>query len=240
MPSRAKPLGADQDFCSHGLFDAHEGRYGPAMILPVDPARYGAFLATMVLMAVTPGPANLFAIATGIQRGKVQALIGVAGMNAATLVWFTGAALGLSALMAAFPQAFRMLAIAGGLYVAWLGITSIRAGLRGEGGPAARPDVHKARSAFLDGFSVQIANPKALLFFTAVLPPFLDPARSMTAQLPLYAAATIGMDVIAMSAYGLGGAAMARRMTQPGFKRAYALAVGVLLILVSVLILARG
>lgn len=209
------------------------------MTLPVDPARYGAFLATMVLMAVTPGPANLFAIATGIQRGRTQALIGVGGMNAATLVWFTGAAVGLSALMAAFPAAFRLLAIGGGLYVAWLGLGSIRAGLRGEGGPADRPVASGARSAFLDGFSVQIANPKALLFFTAVLPPFLDPGRPVPAQLPWYAAATIGMDVIAMSAYGLGGAAMARRMTEPGFRRAYALIVGVLLITVAILILTR-
>ncbi|MFA7263171.1 MAG: LysE family translocator [Caulobacter sp.] len=209
------------------------------MALPIDPARYGAFLAAMALMAVTPGPANLFAIATGIQRGRMQALIGVAGMNAATLVWFAGAALGLSALMAAFPRAFHLLAIAGGLYVAWLGIASIRSGIRGEGGPADRPAVHRARSAFLDGFSVQIANPKALLFFTAVLPPFLDPARPMTAQLPLYAAATIGMDLVSMSAYGLGGAALAGHMTRPGFRRAFAFVVGFLLISVSALILTR-
>ncbi|HRD27495.1 MAG TPA: LysE family translocator, partial [Caulobacter sp.] len=54
------------------------------MLLPVDPARYVAFLTAMALMAVTPGPANLFAIAAGIQRGRRQALVGVAGMNAAT------------------------------------------------------------------------------------------------------------------------------------------------------------
>lgn len=209
------------------------------MILTVDPARYGAFLAAMALMAVTPGPANLFAIATGIQRGRVQALIGVAGMNVATLVWFGGAALGLSALMAAFPRAFHLLAIGGGLYVAWLGIGSIRSGLRGDG-IAPRPPVQGARSAFVDGFSVQIANPKALLFFTAVLPPFLDPRLAMGAQLPLYAAATLGMDVLAMSAYGLGGAALAGRMTEPGFRRGFAFLVGGLLIAVAVLILTRG
>ena len=209
------------------------------MILTVDPARYGAFLAAMALMAVTPGPANLFAIATGIQRGRVQALIGVAGMNVATRVWFGGAALGLSALMAAFPRAFHLLAIGGGLYVAWLGIGSIRSGLRGDG-IAPRPPVQGARSAFVDGFSVQIANPKALLFFTAVLPPFLDPRLAMGAQLPLYAAATLGMDVLAMSAYGLGGAALAGRMTEPGFRRGFAFLVGGLLIAVAVLILTRG
>ncbi|MDO9224234.1 MAG: LysE family translocator [Caulobacter sp.] len=210
------------------------------MTLPVDPARYTAFLAAMSMMAVAPGPANLFAIATGMQRGRGQVLIGVAGMNLATLVWFACAALGLSALMAAFPGAFRLLAIAGALYVAWLGVSSIRSGLKGGGGPADRPAVHGARSAFVDGFSVQIANPKALLVFTAVLPPFLDPARPLTAQLPLYATATIGMDVVAMTAYGLGGAALAGRMTEPGFRRAFAFVVGGLLIAVAVLILTRG
>ena len=210
------------------------------MASPVDPARYVAFLAAMSMMAVAPGPANLFAIATGMQRGRGQVLIGVAGMNTATLVWFACAALGLSALMAAFPGAFHLLAIAGALYVAWLGIRSIRSGLRGGGGPADGPAIQGARSAFVDGFSVQIANPKALLFFTAVLPPFLDPARPLTAQLPFYAAATMGMDVVAMTAYGLGGAALAGRMTEPGFRRGFAFVVGGLLIAVSVLILTRG
>ena len=54
--------------------------------LPVDPTRYGAFLVAMFVMAITPGPANLFAIATGMERGKGAALISVLGMNTATLV----------------------------------------------------------------------------------------------------------------------------------------------------------
>ncbi|MDO9472214.1 MAG: LysE family translocator [Caulobacter sp.] len=210
------------------------------MILPVDPARYSAFLAIMALMAVTPGPANLFAIATGMQRGRAQALIGVAGMNAATLVWFGGAALGLGALVAAFPAAFRLLAIAGGLYVAWLGLRSIWSGVRRQDEAAAQaPAVHRARSALLDGFSVQIANPKALLFFTAVLPPFIDPARQIIPQLLLFATATIGFDVLAMSAYGLGGAALSARMNEPAFKRGFSLLVGLMLITAAVLILSR-
>lgn len=210
------------------------------MQLPVDPARYGAFLAIMSVMAVTPGPANIFAIATGMQRGKAEALVGVAGMNAATLVWFGGAALGLGALVAAFPEAFRLLAIAGGLYVAWLGLRSLWSGVKGDGGPAEAPAVHRNRSAFLDGFSVQIANPKALLFFTAVLPPFLDLERPLAPQLVLFAAATVGFDVIAMSAYGLGGAALSARMNEPAFRRGFAFLVGALLLAAAALILLRG
>lgn len=199
------------------------------MILTVDPARYGAFLAAMALMAVTPGPANLFAIATGAQKGKGAALVGVVGMNSATLVWFGAAALGLGALVLAFPQVFHLLAYAGAAYIAWLGLKSLKGAFQKDAEPAAGA-FRQGRSAFLDGFTVQIANPKAVLFFTAVLPPFLDPTRPLPAQLAAFACATLALDVVAMSAYGLGGAALAARMSEPGFRRGFAVAVGLLLL----------
>lgn len=209
------------------------------MDFPVDPARYAAFLAAMFVMAITPGPANLFAIATGVQKGKAAALVGVAGMNTATLVWFAAAALGLGALIVAFPDAFHLLAIAGALYVGWLGLKAILSGVKNEADPGHVP-VRVGRSAFIDGFTVQIANPKALLFFTVVLPPFIDPQRPLLAQLAMFAAATIGMDVISMSAYGLGGAALSARMQEPRFRRGFAIGVGLLLMTTAVLILLRA
>ena len=86
---------------------------------------------------------------------------------------------------------------------------------------------------------VQIANPKAVLFFPAVRPPFLDVNRPAAPQLALFALATVGMDVISMSAYGLGGAALARRMSEPRFRRAFALVTGGLLLAAAVLIVSR-
>ncbi len=206
--------------------------------LPVDPHLYAAFLGVMVVMAITPGPANVFSVANGVQRGKAAALLGVAGMNAATLVWFVAAALGLGALVTAFPGVFRIVSIGGALYVAWLGIKALRDAFAPA---AARKPIalHPDRSAFIDGFMVQIANPKAVLFFTAVLPPFMDPARPAAPQLALFALATIGMDVISMSAYGLGGAALARRMGEPRFRRAFGVAVGLMLLLAAALIVSR-
>ena len=206
--------------------------------LPVDPHLYAAFLGVMAVMEITPGPANLFAVATGMEKGRASALIGVVGMNAATLVWFGAAALGLGALVAAFPQVFRLIAVLGALYVAWLGVKA----LRGAFATAAEPDhveVRRGRSALIDGFTVQIANPKAILFFTAVLPPFLDMNRPVAPQLALFALATIGMDLLSMSAYGLGGAALADRMNQPRFKRGFGIFVGSLLILAALLIVTR-
>jgi threonine/homoserine/homoserine lactone efflux protein len=212
------------------------------VILPVDPQRYAAFLAAMAVMAITPGPANVFSVATGMQRGKAAALLGVLGMNTATLVWFGASALGLGALIAAFPEVFRWVAIAGGLYVAWLGLNSLWGAWKDKGGKAIGPGatgVYSKRSAFRDGFAVQIANPKAILFFAAVLPPFLDVERPVAPQLLMFAAATIGLDLIAMSAYGLSGAALARRMTEPRFRRGFGVFVGLLLLTAAFLILTR-
>ncbi|CAN5411343.1 LysE family translocator [soil metagenome] len=205
---------------------------------PVDPHLYAAFLGVMAVMAVTPGPANLFAVATGAERGHRAALVGVIGMNAATLVWFAAAALGLGVLVAAFPLAFKAVAVAGALYVAWLGFKAIRAALT-PAGAAQAVVVRRDRSALLNGFMVQIANPKAILFFTAVLPPFLDVNRPIVPQLLLFAMATIGMDVLSMSAYGLGGAALARRMSEPRFRRGFGIFTGVLLLCASLLIVSR-
>jgi len=210
------------------------------MTLPVDPARYSAFLVAMFVMAITPGPANLFAIATGMQKGKGAALLGVAGMNLATLVWFACSALGLGALIIAFPQAFHVLALAGAAYLVWLGFKSIRSGIRDKGGEAEARSFRMGRSAFRDGFAVQIANPKILLFFTAVLPPFIDVKRPLVPQLIMFACATIGMDLISMSSYGLGGAALSIRMNEPAFRRGFAFLVGFLLISAAILIVSRG
>jgi len=206
--------------------------------LPVDPHLYLAFVGVMAVMAVTPGPANIFAVATGMEKGKAAALIAVVGMNSATLVWFGAAALGLGALVMAFPQVFRVIAVMGALYVAWLGVKA----LRGAFATAAEPshiEVKRGRSALIDGFMVQIANPKAILFFTAVLPPFLDINRPLAPQLALFAVTTVGMDALSMSGYGLGGAALARQMTAPRFRKGFGIVVGCLLLLAAVLIVSR-
>ncbi|MBF0664698.1 MAG: LysE family translocator [Brevundimonas sp.] len=207
-------------------------------VLPVDPQLYLTFLGVMAVMAVTPGPANVFSVANGVQRGPVGALAGVVGMNAATLVWFGAAALGLGALVVAFPEVFRLISVGGALYVAWLGVNAFRGAFRTAADPKSAT-LRLGRSALVDGFMVQIANPKIVLFFSAVLPPFIDVDRPAAPQLALFALATIGMDVLSMSAYGLGGAALARRMSEPRFQRGFALATGALLLAASVLIVTR-
>lgn len=210
------------------------------MTSPVDPHLFATFCGVMAVLAITPGPANLFSVATGVERGRKAALIGVLGMNCATLVWFGAAALGLGALVAAFPRVFHLVAIGGALYVAWLGVSALRDSFRrAEATAADKPRTHLQRPVFLDGFLVQLANPKAVLFFSAVLPPFIDPDRPTAPQLSLFALAMIAMDTMTMSAYGLGGAALARRMSEPRFRRGFSLFTGLLLLAAAGLIVSR-
>jgi threonine/homoserine/homoserine lactone efflux protein len=210
------------------------------MDLPVSPAVYSQYIVMAAGMAAAPGPANLFALATGLEKGPRAGLIGVLGMNLASLVWFLGAALGLGALMAFYPKMFGVLAIVGGLYLAWLGIKALRTAFD----PATKGvDIGHAKAAdrpLLDGFIVQISNPKALLFFTAILPPFVDTSTPIVPQLIMFGAGIIGFDLIQMSLYAMMGAVMARKFSEARFARIFSGCVGLILIVTAIMVLHRA
>ena len=206
------------------------------MSWPVDPARFVLFLGVMCVLAVTPGPAVLFSIANGVHRGVRGVLLGVGGITAASLTWFAAAALGLGALMAAAPWLFVVLAWFGVAYLVWLGGGKLWAGLSGRAGFAGGGHLRPGRAAFADGLAVQIANPKMVLFFSSILPPFLDVRRPLPPQLALLALAAVVIDAMGLSAYGLGGAALADRLRSPRGARAFAVGSGVLLLAAAALI----
>lgn len=206
------------------------------MLSPVDPQRFALFLGVMVVLAVTPGPAVLFCVANGVHRGLRGVLLGVAGISAASLVWFAGASLGLGALMAAAPWLFAVLAWFGVAYLLWLGGGKLLAGLRGEGGGGRGGRIRPGRTAFRDGFAVQLANPKVVLFFSSILPPFLDLDRRLPPQFAVFAATLVLIDFVGLALYGLAGAALAERLRSPSGARLFSIVSGVLLCGAAVLI----
>jgi len=210
------------------------------MILPVEPGRYVAFLGANALMAAMPGPANLFAVANGMSRGRRAVAPALVGMNLATLIWYVAAAFGLTALAKAYPQAVRVLVVAGSLYLVWLAVSALRDGFGREIQATPHARIHPSRSPLVDAFMVQVANPKVLVFFGAVLPPFLDLWRPLLAQFAVFAATSVTLDALAAGAFGIGGAALAARMDDPGFRRGYAVAAAVVLIGAAALILASN
>lgn len=203
------------------------------MTLPVDPERFVAYLVISLSMCFFPGPANMFATATGLRRGHRAVYGAVFGMLAANLTWFVGAAAGLGAVMAAFPQMFRALAYVGAAYLVWLAWTTWRGrdALAAEGhAPPPR------RSAFVEGFMVQMTNPKALLFFSVVLPAFVARDRPLVPQLIMLAIPAVGADAVAMTAYGVGGAALSQRMRNRNFRHGFAAVTALLLVGAAILV----
>jgi len=208
------------------------------MIWPVGTDKYLAFLTVMFAVSIMPGPAMLFAVAAGMNRGVKGVLLATLGMNLAALVWFIGSALGLVIIAATVPWLFTFAGWLGVGYITWLGIDAVRGAMKRQ---VAAPKAIKMPgiSVFRDGFVVQATNPKALLFFTAVLPPFVEVDRPVWPQMCAFAVALFMMDGFFMVAYGLLGAAFAHKMEEPNFRRAFGLFVGCILLLVAALMAMR-
>lgn len=211
--------------------------------LPVDPSKYSGFLVAMFLLAITPGPANLFCISTGLGRSVPKVLMGVFGINVATLVWFTAAAFGLHLLITTVPALFHVMTVGGAVYLLWIAYKTIRARKSHSAHELDLPDSavtqasHDLWQTFRDGFMVQFLNPKVTLFFTAILPPFLDLSRPMVLQMPVYAATAVVLDVIGMTTYGLSGLALTRFLSRGQNREWFETGIGALLAVIAVLIL---
>jgi threonine/homoserine/homoserine lactone efflux protein len=205
---------------------------------PVAPDKYLAFLTVMLAVSMMPGPAILFAVAAGMSRGFKGALLATLGMNLAAMVWFVGSALGLVIVAATVPWLFRVTGWLGVVYILWLGVDALRGALKKDVQP---PRAMKAPSSavFRDGFIIQATNPKALLFFTAILPPFVEIERPIWPQMGAFAIALLALDTIFMLGYGMLGAAFAHKMQEPKFRRFFGLFVGALLLLVAALMATR-
>jgi len=136
------------------------------------------YLGTWSLVAMTPGPAVMCSMAQSTRYGFRSSLAGVSGIQVGNFLFFVCVALGLATLLAAATSAFTVLRILGAVYLFYLGariiVSTFRTSTR-----ACQPTGPARRSLFLQGLLVQLTNPKALLFVSALLPQFIEPHRSV-------------------------------------------------------------
>jgi leucine efflux protein len=149
-------------------------------------ADYGAFVAAIVLFLAIPGPGNLALITStskGGIRGGLAATVGIIAGDQ-VLLWLAVA--GVAALLAAYPAAFHAVQWLGAAYLAWLGWQMLTA-KPGEG-----PVLNiKPRHYFRQAAVITLLNPKAIVFYMAFFPLFVDPARHLGAVTFAAMAATI-------------------------------------------------
>lgn len=135
-------------------------------------ADYGAFVAAIIVFLAIPGPGNL-ALITSTGKGGVRAgLAATLGIIAGDQVLMWAAVAGVAALLLAYPAAFHAVQWLGAGYLAWLGARM----LLSKPGDAPVLDI-QPRHYFRQAAVITLLNPKAIVFYMAFFPLFVDPDR---------------------------------------------------------------
>jgi threonine/homoserine/homoserine lactone efflux protein len=189
------------------------------------------FVLTEGALTVTPGPAVLFVVSQGLRLGSAGALWSAAGILATNALYFAVSATGVGAVLVASGHLFTVVKWAGAAYLVYLGGTAL---LRPALPPRARGTVNCAdpgrRTLLLRGFVLQLSNPKALLFFVAILPQFIDQGGPIAIQILVLGATSIVLECVVLAAYAAAAGRAARLATQLRFATATSRLSGVLLV----------
>ena len=134
-------------------------------------ADYASFVIAIVVFLLIPGPGNL-ALITSTSKGGIAGGMGATfGVIAGDQVLLWAAVAGVSAVMAAYPSAFQAVQWLGAAYLTWLGLKMLFAK------PGDAPILHiKPRHYLRQALFITLLNPKAIVFYMAFFPLFVDPA----------------------------------------------------------------
>lgn len=180
------------------------------------------FVGLTVTVLAVPGPSVVYAVGRSLEQGRLAGLAAVAGLETGLLVHVVAASAGVTGAVASSPDALAALRVAGAGVLAVLGVRQ----LAGTGGRApggrhvlTRP-AHGTLRVFRDGVLVDVLNPKTVLFFLALLPPFVDPDRGPVAAQTM----TLGLVVVALAclldgAWALAAGTLRGRLGGPGSGR---------------------
>lgn len=151
-------------------------------LLPVD--TLATFSMASVLLALAPGPDNIFVLTQSALRGKAAGLLVTLGLCTGLLVHTTAVAFGVAVIFQASAVAFTALKLFGAAYLLYLAWQAFRASSQDIA--AGRSNGMSAGRLYRRGIIMNVTNPKVSIFFMAFLPQFADPARGpLTLQMLL-------------------------------------------------------
>ncbi|HET7486438.1 MAG TPA: LysE family translocator [Acidimicrobiales bacterium] len=202
------------------------------------PATAALFAVAALALLVVPGPAVLYITTRSAAQGRRAGLVSVLGIHTGTLVHVLAAVAGLSTVLAASAAAFSVVKYAGAAYLIVLGVRAIRRG--GAAAGERQQATRSMRRLYVDGFVVNLLNPKTALFFLAFLPQFVHrdgtPVWSQTLAL---GALFVLLGALSDGAYALAGARVGRWWrSRPRARRRGPLVEGGVLVGLGVLALA--
>src|SRR5438874_5498654 len=157
---------------------------------------------TEAVLSLTPGPAVLYVLSQAIRRGPAKSVWASWGILSANAAYFVLSATSLGAVIVASYKLFFLIKWLGAAYLVYLGIGSFLGKSSVMSLPEAGADSRSGVRILRDGFFLQGANPKALLFFTAILPQFIDTNYSIAAQIVFLGLSSIVVEFFILFAYG--------------------------------------
>jgi homoserine/homoserine lactone efflux protein len=161
------------------------------------------FLLTEFLLSITPGPAVLLVSSQGLRYGGKSSYYGALGISSGNVVYFIMSALGIGALILATGNLFEYIKIGGAVYLMGRGIRMIFKSVKYKRDLNPKIELYQNRlKSFSHGFITQVANPKAVLFFIALLPQFIDREKNITTQFMILGSTTIILETIILIFYG--------------------------------------
>jgi homoserine/homoserine lactone efflux protein len=185
------------------------------------------FCATDLVLCFTPGPAVLLVVSLALTRGARAGLAGSAGILLTNIFYFAISATGIGAVLLASYEVFFLIKWIGAAYLIWLGIRMVLA--RAEALSTA-PANRGSGAPLRHGLVTQGANPKALLFFTALVPQFVDPLGNVPLQVAILGISSTLIELFALSTYVAVCHRARGLMHRPGFATALNRSGGLLLI----------
>ena len=165
-----------------------------------------AFCATETVLCFTPGPAVLLVVSVALGSGLRPSIGAALGILAANTMYFALSASSIAVVLLASHELFIVLKWVGAAYLIWLGLRM----LLSRGVVDLNPHPKVLARSFLRGLLVQGANPKAIVFFMALLPQFIDQNHSIPVQVAVLGATSIVIEFGALTAYALGAVRMSR------------------------------
>lgn len=194
--------------------------------MPID--LWIAFVAASAVLLVIPGPTILTVISYSMAHGRRAKLPLVAAVALGDSTALVFSLLGLGALLAASAFWFIVIKWVGGLYLVYLGVKLLHAGISSV--ELAAPSAPGSRwRLFANTYLVTALNPKGIVFFVAFLPQFIDPGADITRQLWVLGITFVAMAALNASMYALFAASARRLLASPRAQRRFNLAGGSLL-----------
>lgn len=188
------------------------------------------FVATEAVLCLTPGPAVLLVLSRTLTHGFRKSIWSICGILAANASYFLLSATSLGAILVASYGLFSAIRWAGAAYLVYLGLRAFFSNAPALASARATSSGGTGWRIFQNGFVLQAANPKALVFFTALLPQFINPARPAVPQIVILAASSIAVESFVLLGYGILAGRASHLARQPRFARATNRVAGGLLI----------